>query len=329
MRRVVVGLVVGMLVLAACGGGGDGSDTPTGPTAGPSDEAPAPDTGGPAVGVGEDPDATGSPPVTGSTPPPGDDPAGPPDFPAFAREIQQRGVVRVGVNVRDMPPFISYAPDEDLYVGFEGTIARLLIAGTLGPIDIEYVPLTGGQRFEAITNGAVDLVLRMTAITEERRELAFFTTPYLMAGVAVMVPVDSPIMEITDLADARLAVTAGSEMRVVVGDKAKELGFPIQSVQVGDDRTPWDAVVAGDADGYIDSWALGVNRAHTEGDVRVIPIAFSEGIAAFTSPLEIEWGTLLDHRLRIIIESGVWAEDFQSTFGFPPPWTIEEMQDAG
>jgi glutamate transport system substrate-binding protein len=321
MRRGLVAAIVFSLVVGACAGDGDDANPPApGPTAGPSDDSPAPDTAVPTdTGTSQD---TGPPPVTGAAT---DAPAGPPELPAYALEIQERGVVRVGILPRDFAPFISYDGTQDLYVGFEGTLARLLVAGTVGPIDVEYVHLSGGQRFEAVANGAVDFVVRMTAVNGERRQLAAFTTPYLMAGVAVMVPADSPVSEVADLRDLRLAVPAGSEMRTIVGDRLKELGLPMQSVQLGEGQDLWEAVVSGEADGYIDSWAVGVNRAATMGDVKVIPVVFTEGMAACTSLDNPEWAALLDARLRIIIEAGVWAEEFEKAFGFPPPWTLEEM----
>ncbi len=94
-------------------------------------------------------------------------------------------------------------------------------------------------------------------------------------------------------------------------------------------QQPATLVETGDADAYVGAWTQGIVRATQALDVVVIPLAFTDGISAFTSPTEPAFGAVLEEQLRTLIDNGMWATAYQTAFGFPPPWTTQEMAVSG
>ncbi|HFI0508298.1 TPA: transporter substrate-binding domain-containing protein, partial [Streptococcus suis] len=94
--------------------------------------------------------------------------------------IIDRGVLRVGVK-QDVPNFGYKNPDTGEFEGMEIDIARK-IADELG-VDIEFTPVTAQTRGPLLDNGQVDMVIATFTITEERKLLYNFTTPYYTDAV--------------------------------------------------------------------------------------------------------------------------------------------------
>lgn len=177
--------------------------------------------------------------------------------------------------------------------------------------------------------GGVDFVVRNTTVTPDRRDLVDFTTPYLMDGPAVIVPISAGVTDLAGLAGLRIAVVAGTTMEADLTRFLEDAGIVVDVVLTEPPQQPATLVETGDADAYAGVWTQGIVRATQALDVVVIPLAFSEGLAAFTSPTEPEFGAALEEQLQKLIDSGVWATEFETAFGFTPPWTTREMAASG
>ena len=77
------------------------------------------------------------------------------------------------------------------------------------------------------------------------------------------------------------------------------------------------------------SWLQGVTAATQHQDLVIIPLEFNQGIAAFSSPSESEFGAAIAEQMQTLIDNGAWASEFAASFTFSPPWTIEEMAASG
>lgn len=195
MRRAL-SLAVGLALLAsACSGGSEETAPSTAapaPTPAPT-AAPVPTTASPPTTAVPSPPATTAPPPpttstpTTTSPPPttaapipceaaeGEAPEDPVAS-SLPEAISARGVVRIGVINFDFPPIFSCSVDGN-YQGLEAAIARLLVEGTLGEVEIAWVGLTPANRFDMVREEAVDFAIRNTTVTPGRRDLVDFTTP--------------------------------------------------------------------------------------------------------------------------------------------------------
>ncbi|WP_312248793.1 transporter substrate-binding domain-containing protein [Streptococcus parasuis] len=146
------------------------------------------------------------------------------------QEIIERGVLRVGVK-QDVPNFGYKNPDSGEFEGLEIDIARK-IADELG-VDIEFTPVTAQTRGPLLDNGQVDLVIATFTITEERKLLYNFTTPYYTDAVGFLVNKDSGIKTFTDLNGKTIGVAQGSITRTLITELADKYGIAVNFAELG------------------------------------------------------------------------------------------------
>jgi ABC-type amino acid transport substrate-binding protein len=236
-------------------------------------------------------------------------------------------MVRVGVLPFDGPPLLSCVGGE--YVGFEATLVRLIVEGAIGEIEIAWVPLSSADRFDAVRHGGVDFVLRNTTVTPDREDLVDFTTPYLMDGLAVIVPTSAGVGDIAGLEALRIAVVEDSQFEAGLIRFLGEAGIAFELVPAQSPDQFMTLLEDGEADAYAAAWLQGVTAVTQDQDLVVILLEFNQGIAAFTSPSETEFGAAIAEQMQTLINNGVWATEFAASFTFSPPWTIEEMAASG
>ncbi|MGQ7625781.1 transporter substrate-binding domain-containing protein [Streptococcus suis] len=144
--------------------------------------------------------------------------------------IIERGVLRVGVK-QDVPNFGYKNPDSGEFEGLEIDIARK-IADELG-VDIEFTPVTAQTRGPLLDNGQVDLVIATFTITEERKLLYNFTTPYYTDAVGFLVNKDSGIKTFTDLNGKTIGVAQGSITHTLISELADKYGIAVNFAELG------------------------------------------------------------------------------------------------
>jgi len=144
--------------------------------------------------------------------------------------IIERGVLRVGVK-QDVPNFGYKNPDSGEFEGLEIDIARK-IADELG-VDIEFTPVTAQTRGPLLDNGQVDLVIATFTITEERKLLYNFTTPYYTDAVGFLVNKDSGIKTFTDPNGKTIGVAQGSITRTLISELADKYGIAVNFAELG------------------------------------------------------------------------------------------------
>lgn len=144
--------------------------------------------------------------------------------------IIERGVLRVGVK-QDVPNFGYKNPDSGEFEGMEIDIARK-IADELG-VDIEFTSVTAQTRGPLLDNGQVDLVIATFTITEERKLLYNFTTPYYTDAVGFLVNKDSGIKTFTDLNGKTIGVAQGSITRTLISELADKYGISVNFAELG------------------------------------------------------------------------------------------------
>ena len=128
--------------------------------------------------------------------------------------VAETGEFRIGY-VPDAPP-VSFEDDDGNAVGYAIDLCRHIASAVqrelgLDSIDINYTPLISIEsRLSAVENGDIDIECSPTTVTLSRRERVDFTLMTFITGTALLSRRTTPIDGIDDIADAKVAVLAGT-----------------------------------------------------------------------------------------------------------------------
>jgi putative glutamine transport system substrate-binding protein len=175
--------------------------------------------------------------------------------------IQERGKLIAGVKF-DSKPF-GFLDDKGNVVGYDIDLMREIAKQLLGHADaVEFKQVLSSTRVFDINSGQVDLVAATMTITPEREEIIDFSDPYFVAGQAVMLPVQSPVQSLGDLAGKKtlFVIGATSEANMkgkqpqtkLVGFKTSLDAFSALKAGRGDAFTTDDTILAGLMQGNCD-----------------------------------------------------------------------------
>jgi ABC-type amino acid transport substrate-binding protein len=95
---------------------------------------------------------------------------------------------------------------------------------SLASLNVVYVPVTGADRFEAITQQKADLLCEPTSATLSRREQVDFSVPTFLDGASLMVRTDGP-KNLRDLAGGKIGVLAGTTTEESLRNSLKDAGI--------------------------------------------------------------------------------------------------------
>lgn len=212
--------------------------------------------------------------------------------------IIDRGVLRVGVK-QDVPNFGYKNPDTGKFEGMEIDIAQK-IADKLG-VDIEFTPVTAQTRGPLLDNGQVDIVIATFTITEERKLLYNFTSPYYTDAVGFLVNKDSGIKNFGDLDGKTIGVAQGSITRKLITNLAEkykisvnfaELGsYPELSVSLRARRTDAFSVDQSILSGYISSKSELMDFSFSASDYGIVTKLSNKDLNNYLNGLIKEWTT--------------------------------------
>jgi glutamate transport system substrate-binding protein len=229
-------------------------------------------------------------------------------------ELAEAGKIVVGVKY-DQPGLGFKGAADDLPSGFDVEIAKLLVADLgIDPEDTEavtYEETISDNREPFLVSGKVDLVLASYSITDERRQEVGQTGPYFLTGQQLLVPSDSDVESIEELAGEEVCSVTGSTSIDRINEVgAKGVGFDSYSECV---QKVLDGSVAGmSTDGSI----LAGYAAENEGELKIVGEPFSEeriGVGySLDHPEMCEW---INGVLEESFEDGSWEEAFESTLG--------------
>ncbi|MBL6538954.1 transporter substrate-binding domain-containing protein [Streptococcus suis] len=215
---------------------------------------------------------------------------------AQVQAIIDRGVLRVGVK-QDVPNFGYKNPDTGEFEGMEIDIARK-IADELG-VEIEFTPVTAQTRGPLLDNGQVDMVIATFTITEERKLLYNFTTPYYTDAVGLLVNKDSGIKTFTDLDGKTIGVAQGSITRTLISELADKYGisvnfaelgsYPELSVSLRAHRTDAFSVDQSILSGYISSKSELMDFSFSASDYGIVTKLSNTELNDYLNSLVEEW----------------------------------------
>ena len=134
-------------------------------------------------------------------------------------DLQDKGEIVIGVKY-DVPPFGFVKPSEDEPQGFDVDLGNM-IADELG-VEPKFVEAISDNRIPFLKEGEVDLILSTMTITTDRDAEIDFSRPYFIAHQKLLVPGDSDIGGIEDLAGKKVCTVLGSTGEATLKDKAPD-----------------------------------------------------------------------------------------------------------
>ena len=117
----------------------------------------------------------------------------------FSTGMASAETIRVGIAAEPYPPFTT--PDASgNWSGWEIDIMKAICEEA--KLDCVITPTAWDGIIPALTGGRFDIIGSAMSITEERLQQINFTEPYLPGILAISAPIDAPIAEAADLAQA-------------------------------------------------------------------------------------------------------------------------------
>lgn len=170
-------------------------------------------------------------------------------------EIRERGVLRCGVDTG----LAGFAEQVDgQWRGFEIDLCRAYAAALLGDGEAaEFVPLTTAERFDAVEDGRIDILLRNTSWTFARdagRAVSFVGT-YYFDGQGFLIPADLGVASVRELDGARICVMQETTTALNLGDYSQTYAVEFDTVSV---NTPAEGIAAY-AEGLCDAFTNDVS----------------------------------------------------------------------
>jgi polar amino acid transport system substrate-binding protein len=161
------------------------------------------------------------------------------------------------------PPFEVEDPDAPSgYSGFDMEIMQKIADGLgleLAVQDVGFDPLASGTVLAA---GQCDVGASAMTITEERKAALDFSDPYYDSLQSLLVPPDSDIAAIGDLAGKTVGVQTGTTGQSYATENAPD-GTEI--VDFPSDAELWPALQAGNIDAILQDLPVNIEHAKTEG----------------------------------------------------------------
>ena len=133
--------------------------------------------------------------------------------------IQAKGEITIGVKF-DVPPFGVKNPQTGDVEGFDVEMGKA-VAAKLG-VEPKFIEAISDNRIPFLEDGTADLILSTMTINEERVGQIDFSDPYFIARGRVLVPEDSDITGVGDLAGKNVCTALGSTYEANLKKQAPE-----------------------------------------------------------------------------------------------------------
>jgi polar amino acid transport system substrate-binding protein len=181
--------------------------------------------------------------------------------PAADLGLIQEGTLTVCSDI-PYPPFEVEDPDAPSgYSGFDMDIMQAIADGLgleLAVQDVGFDPLASGTVLAA---GQCDIGASAMTITEERKAALDFSDPYYDSLQSLLVPPESDIAAIGDLAGKKVGVQTGTTGQSYATENAPDA----EIVDFPSDAELWPALQAGNIDAILQDLPVNIEHAKTEG----------------------------------------------------------------
>lgn len=226
-------------------------------------------------------------------------------------EIAKSGTVKMGVKF-DQPGLGQKPPGEDVPVGFDIDIARMLAAKLGIPTEkITWVETESEVREKYLRNGKVDFVVASYSLSDERRKVVGQAGPYYITGQRLLALKGSRIKDVDDIRSARVCAVKGSSALQNVKAKGARV------VAVASTRDCLDRVLDGTVSAMTgDGGALLGYAAENPRRLAVVgePMTRERYGVGYPKDRPELCQFILD-TLMNAQQQGLWAKSFEATLG--------------
>jgi ABC-type amino acid transport substrate-binding protein len=244
--------------------------------------------------------------------------------------IQEAGEIKIGVKY-DVPPFGFKNPDSGDIEGFDVDLGQA-IADKLG-VKANFIEAISDNRIPFLEDGTVDLVLSTMTINAERDQEIDFSEPYYIARGRILVPQDSDIAGIDDLAGKKVCTALGSTYEETLKTQA-----PKAKRQLVDSYSECLELVQNGAVDAVSTDDVILTGMIIQDDT----LKLTEGEPLTTEPYgagikdgDAEFKEFVDGVLAEYKSDGGWAEAYEKWIGQytgeqqdPPTMTLKEAIEA-
>ncbi|MDA7814821.1 amino acid ABC transporter substrate-binding protein [Pontimonas sp.] len=228
--------------------------------------------------------------------------------------VQEAGVVRCGT--RDALPGFAVLTEAGEHEGFDSDFCKAIAAAVLGDATaVEMVDLETADRFTALQNGSIDVLVRNTTWTASRDggEAATFLQPNFYDGQGMMVGAGS-YASVDDMNGAVVCVAKGTTTEGNAALESSRLGLNWEVRSFDETDLILEAFIAGQCDGWSSdvSQLTGFRSAYPDGAdaLEILPEVFSkEPLAPAVLDGDTQWAQVVNWAILATIQ----AEEFGIT----------------
>jgi ABC-type amino acid transport substrate-binding protein len=241
--------------------------------------------------------------------------------------VRDSGVFRIGYRA-DAKPY-SYRNEAGQAAGYVVDLC-LEVAKALGPnVRAEFVLVPANQRFEAIRDGAADILCDPSSVTMARREMVDFSLPTFLDGAAVLSRTSKPVRVFEDFAGKRIGVLQATTSEATLRGSLTELALNASIVPVRDHRSGFSLLSDDKIDAYFADRGIVMGILQEGGwpGFEVSKSYFSYETYALALPRDDgAFRLLVDRTLAQLYRSGKINAILEKTFGRgQPPDMLKAM----
>ena len=246
--------------------------------------------------------------------------------------IKRTGVFNLGV--RDATPPYGFKDASGKHVGFATDMAMMIYDAVNkelgGSIKVAEIPVTSQTRLPLLQNATIDMEAGASVITQARSKVVDFTMPHFLTATGLMVPVDSPIKTVADLAGSRIGVPQGGLETAAYRDlnAGGTLASPVRVIGFPDHPQGITALQTGTVDAYSSDTPILYGFTKDPGKWRIVDIDINTFLQAFLiRPESSKFRSIANVTLANIFASGQWQTLYDKYFGAgsatPQPMTAQ------
>jgi len=163
-------------------------------------------------------------------------------------QIQKSGKIKIGYR-QSQPPMSSLGKDS-IPVGYSIDICKHIVTGIKNKIgsnvNIEYVPVTAAERFEALSGNKIDILCGATTKTLSRSELVDFTQLTFVTGASFMTLKGTKLMN--NFNGKKIGVVKGTTTYAALKELFQDPEIKAEIVLVDTTTDGLNAMVKGEID---------------------------------------------------------------------------------
>lgn len=196
-------------------------------------------------------------------------------LPPLPDAIKSEGLLKAGVRC-DQPPY-GFKDEAGKFAGIETEMAIQIAAWAFGsPEKIELVCVTAENRIPQLNGKKVDLLIATLGVTPERARVVDFSKPYRWGGSDILVPKDSSIMKLDDVAGKTIIMLKGTTQAKWFEDNMPK----VDNLRLNTASDALQSLKQGRGDGYTHDAATLVVIAAKDPTLRLVGESFAVSDAA-------------------------------------------------